>query len=213
MDFHALSPITTKILVLIWLVAAENVDGTFDDDPGLMAFRLRMSVDLVAPAMLELKAKGFLVEHDAAHAQPKCQSAGQVLAQKNGFGSRHISDKVKRAVWDRDQGKCNFCGATKDIEFDHIKPVSAGGTSEILNIQLLCRPCNRKKRISTAAHAEHIDTHAQPSSEHAEPRLGMRTSETETETETETEKSPRHEKAYLRSDTVGEFWSGAGVHQ
>lgn len=44
-------------------------------------------------------------------------------------------------------------------------------------------------------------------------RLRDAVPETETETEAEAEKSPQHEKAYLRSGTVGDFWSGVGVHQ
>jgi len=59
--------------------------------------------------------------------------------------SRHISQKVKDKVWNRDGGKCVQCGSNEDLEFDHIIPHSKGGANTYRNIQLLCEPCNRKK--------------------------------------------------------------------
>jgi len=59
--------------------------------------------------------------------------------------SRHISQSVKTAVWQRDGGKCVQCGATDYLEFDHIIPVAKGGANTVQNIQLLCRRCNGAK--------------------------------------------------------------------
>ncbi len=59
--------------------------------------------------------------------------------------NRHISKEVKIAVWRRDQGKCCECGSKEKIEFDHIIPVSKGGSNTERNIQLLCERCNRQK--------------------------------------------------------------------
>lgn len=59
--------------------------------------------------------------------------------------SRHLSQEVKQAVWQRDGGKCVECGAEDYLEFDHIIPVAKGGANTAENIQLLCRRCNLKK--------------------------------------------------------------------
>ncbi len=56
-----------------------------------------------------------------------------------------IPDDVKIFVWKRDQGKCVKCGSQTNLEFDHIIPVSKGGSNTARNIQLLCESCNRKK--------------------------------------------------------------------
>lgn len=59
--------------------------------------------------------------------------------------SRYIPPSVKLAVWQRDQGKCVQCGSNEKLEYDHIIPVSKGGSSTERNIQLLCEKCNREK--------------------------------------------------------------------
>lgn len=174
-EFNALPPIACKVLVLLWLVASDTTDGAFDDDVEALAFRLRLPAKDVAQALKALLAAGFLLTIDGAAPEEEAGvPLSKQLAARNGFGSRHISDKTKRAVWERDGGKCCACASVLDIEYDHKHPVSKGGNSEIENVQLLCRPCNRKKRSQTA---EQVATPAQP-------WLDIRTSETETETET-----------------------------
>lgn len=59
--------------------------------------------------------------------------------------SRYISSHVRREVWRRDKGKCALCGSRKNLEFDHIVPVSKGGSNTARNIELLCESCNRAK--------------------------------------------------------------------
>jgi len=59
--------------------------------------------------------------------------------------NRHISSDVKQEVWQRDQGHCVQCGSQLNLEFDHIIPVSKGGSNTARNIQLLCEKCNREK--------------------------------------------------------------------
>ena len=56
-----------------------------------------------------------------------------------------IPESVRLFVWQRDGGKCIKCGNRERLEFDHIIPVSEGGSSTERNIQLLCETCNRKK--------------------------------------------------------------------
>jgi Holliday junction resolvasome RuvABC ATP-dependent DNA helicase subunit len=65
--------------------------------------------------------------------------------QETGPVRTPIPAEVRRAVWRRDQGKCTRCGSREKLEFDHIVPVSRGGSNTARNIELLCEPCNRSK--------------------------------------------------------------------
>ena len=62
--------------------------------------------------------------------------------------SRYVSETKKKVVFSRDRGKCQCCGSTQSIEFDHIMPFSCGGNNNVSNIQLLCLSCNRSKSNS-----------------------------------------------------------------
>ena len=58
---------------------------------------------------------------------------------------RYIPKSVKLEVWRRDEGSCVECGSKEKLEYDHIIPVSKGGSNTSRNVQLLCETCNRKK--------------------------------------------------------------------
>ena len=69
-----------------------------------------------------------------ASGSPKTRSARQP-----------IPDDVKMFVWKRDGGRCVNCGSKEKLEYDHIIPVSKGGSNTARNLQLLCETCNRSK--------------------------------------------------------------------
>jgi hypothetical protein len=56
-----------------------------------------------------------------------------------------IPEEVRIYVWRRDNGRCVKCNGDKDLEFDHIIPISEGGSNTERNIQLLCAKCNKEK--------------------------------------------------------------------
>jgi hypothetical protein len=60
-------------------------------------------------------------------------------------GREPIPKNVQREVWRRDGGQCVDCGSREHLEYDHIIPVSRGGSNTTRNIELRCKSCNRKK--------------------------------------------------------------------
>ena len=95
-------------------------------------------------------------EKDIALGQ-KCEGADLAPGQKfepaatrqKVPGSRHIPNEVKRAVFERDGGRCSFVGAdgkrcdeTAFLELHHDEAHAKGGQNTVENITLLCRPHN-----------------------------------------------------------------------
>jgi hypothetical protein len=66
--------------------------------------------------------------------------------QRESQQRERIPEHVRIAVWRRDGGKCVRCGSRENLEYDHIIPVSKGGSNTARNIELLCERCNREKR-------------------------------------------------------------------
>lgn len=56
-----------------------------------------------------------------------------------------IPRAVQQEVWRRDAGRCVQCQSQERLEYDHMIPVSKGGSNTARNIQLLCEKCNRVK--------------------------------------------------------------------
>lgn len=54
--------------------------------------------------------------------------------------------ELRLSTFKRDGFKCVKCGATEDLEADHIVPVDQGGATTLSNLQTLCKPCNASKR-------------------------------------------------------------------
>jgi 5-methylcytosine-specific restriction endonuclease McrA len=54
----------------------------------------------------------------------------------------HISASDILALWKR-QPSCVVCGNGRGI--DHIRALADGGAHDVVNLQTMCKPCNRSK--------------------------------------------------------------------
>ena len=59
---------------------------------------------------------------------------------------RSVSAKKRVLVRERCGSECAWCGATRNLVIDHIRPVELGGNSRLHNLQVLCQACNSAKR-------------------------------------------------------------------
>ena len=55
---------------------------------------------------------------------------------------------TRRNIFFRDRNRCQYCGkvyAQRDLNLDHVVPLSRGGRSEWTNVVTACVPCNSRK--------------------------------------------------------------------
>ncbi len=90
----------------------------------------------------------------SANTQANTQAKSSPQASKKPGSKRtQISITKKREVWSRSGKSCTFtdpisgkrCDATHALEFDHIIPLSKGGSNDLENLTILCDAHNRWK--------------------------------------------------------------------
>jgi hypothetical protein len=85
---------------------------------------------------------------------PEGDSTRAASVRAGGFVREAIPERVRHEVWRRDQGRCVDCGSRERLEFDHIIPVSKGGSNTARNIELRCEACNRRKSATVTERSD-----------------------------------------------------------
>ena len=115
------------------------------------------------PADAASTAKCAAPDHGVAASTPNRPGNG-ATGQQPAPPGRVIPAAIKRAVWERDQGRCSYvdpatgrrCTSRHLLQIDHIRPWARGGGTEPDNLRLLC-------------HAHHRHRHAGPTLPRAGP--------------------------------------------
>jgi predicted restriction endonuclease len=112
---------------------------------------------LMLPVILVLRIQpepsyifGQLVQRQAAHNFQLRQTEVHYAVQYGYPGApiqdtRYIPDDLRRAVLQRDNYRCQYCGSTASLELDHIIPRSQGGATSYKNLQVLCQGGSQRK--------------------------------------------------------------------
>ena len=83
--------------------------------------------------------------------QRKCAATARPRPRRQASANaRHVPAAARRAVWERDGGRCTFvsvaghrCAARHRLEFDHVEPVARGGRATAKGMRLRCRAHNQ----------------------------------------------------------------------
>ncbi|MGV8804475.1 MAG: HNH endonuclease [Polaromonas sp.] len=115
----------------IWCYRGHIIEAAFD-------------IESIEEVMLMIKSK--VLRHDKSLNKIRREVESlERMTQIDVSRRERISDSVRLFVWQRDAGKCVRCENSEKLEYDHIIPVSKGGSNTERNIQLLCEQCNRSK--------------------------------------------------------------------
>ena len=71
--------------------------------------------------------------------------------QRRRIGKREL-EELRALLAKKQRNRCMYCGKRMEpayFEVDHKKPVARGGSDRIVNFQLLCAPCNKRKGAAT----------------------------------------------------------------
>jgi 5-methylcytosine-specific restriction endonuclease McrA len=90
---------------------------------------------------------------ERARRRARKQAGGEIASSHRrdpaGASARRIKAATRDRVHERDHGRCTWvgpggrrCGATRNLEIDHIVPVAHGGSNAQSNLRLLCRAHN-----------------------------------------------------------------------
>jgi 5-methylcytosine-specific restriction endonuclease McrA len=146
------------------LLSHQIVDGNFNE---VMKYMAQAAIDQIKKKKgLSVKKENQTVNEIEAVKPVKTNSFDKIIADQSSNQptteliltsvnscvnrSRYISAKVKRAVFKRAEGRCENihassgkrCDNKYQLEYDHQKPYSQGGSNDIDNIYLKCRTCN-----------------------------------------------------------------------
>jgi len=71
-------------------------------------------------------------------------------ARERGNGGIHVKGKSIRQRFEQFGHQCAYCGATGDLQIEHLIPISKGGTHVLGNILPACLRCNYSKHANDA---------------------------------------------------------------
>jgi hypothetical protein len=123
--------------------------------------RLHVTVSRRFLAKLEAARAALSHSHPGASFEDVLEAGLELVlerhAKRRGLGAKarrerrpskpdHVPAEVKRAVWERDGGRCQWkldsggiCGSTLRVELDHSLAKALGGLATVENLRLLCR--------------------------------------------------------------------------
>lgn len=77
------------------------------------------------------------------------EATGEEIAALTPPHGRYIPAKLRKAVFERDQYACFYCGKRQedgaDLTLDHFIPRAHGGPNTFENLFTACRSCNSRK--------------------------------------------------------------------
>lgn len=94
-------------------------------------------------------------------------------AQRGSKSQRYIPKLIKKEIYENADYKCESCKSYKNLQIDHIRPISQGGNSSKENLQLLCFACNQRRFIKARSQFPTCETLQYPKRSNSLPKQLM----------------------------------------
>jgi hypothetical protein len=78
----------------------------------------------------------------------RCPACWEVHAERAFFKRRRFGT---REILSLAKATCEECHSDKELDLHHVSPLRSGGSNDLSNLKILCRPCHRR------AHGGHLD--------------------------------------------------------
>jgi 5-methylcytosine-specific restriction endonuclease McrA len=122
-------------------------DSSMDGEQGGVADEAQETATASASSgRAAIDARASLQTHSQARRSSALDAGLAAGPRRRG---RYIRAGVRRAVWERDDGRCTYVEATGQrcrecgaLEFDHVEPHARGGPPTVQNLRLRCRVHN-----------------------------------------------------------------------
>jgi len=129
-----------KVAAYTEVAVAENTaQNLLSYGATVASLRQYPEAELIQAELDMMRAYDLIIQFHETHSQarkPRPKARKEVAARY---------EKILVALGRRDGFACTNCRAVEDLQIDHILPVSRGGTSDLVNLQILCKPCNKRK--------------------------------------------------------------------
>lgn len=144
----------------LWCLA--DREGRLEDRPKRIKASLLPYDDADVDMLLsELEEHDFIMRYEVSdsnyiwitgfhkHQRPHHMEEPSSIPPPPGVVNKYNHSPVLKAqrlrIFARDGHKCVECNSTRQLQIDHIKPISKGGSSDDDNLRSLCRKCNESK--------------------------------------------------------------------
>jgi 5-methylcytosine-specific restriction endonuclease McrA len=96
--------------------------------------------------LLESKRRYYQEVRKPADNMPEGRTRDSLKKSQRRAGvAATVSPQEWQAICQRYGNRCAYCGKSKPLEQDHVRPLSRGGTHEVGNIVPACKSCNASK--------------------------------------------------------------------
>ena len=100
------------------------------------------------PAALERDTARLMADDDVTRKSGIYEYLLSGCRRERALSIRAFTETQKRTAYERQHGLCAACKKPfpyEQMEGDHVTPWHSGGHTDLANLQMLCRPCNRHK--------------------------------------------------------------------